>query len=162
MHDLEEKLEALTKRVQALEDELAIHRLVVRYGVAVDIGDARAAAEVFAEDAVYDADVLVMNGRGAVSDMVNGPRHQGMVGRCAHQIGPLVVRVNGDVALAIGYSRVYLREGDTIRIYRVSYNRWELQRRAGQWRIVRRLTRLLGHDEARGVFEQGLIDLPEE
>jgi len=157
--DLAQQVESLSRRVQALEDELAIHRLIVRYGLAVDTGDAERTAAVFTPDGVYDADVRLMAGRGAVADMVRSDRHQHMVGRCAHQIGPAVVRVDGDRAVALGYSRVYLRADDGIGIYRVSLNRWELERRDGAWLIARRLTRLLGHDEAKAIFADGLGDL---
>src|SRR5512140_3135685 len=127
--DLEKRVDELTGRVQRLEDELAIHRLIVRYGLAVDIGDADQTAAVFAEDGIYDADVRLMSGREDVRDMVRSERHQKMVGHCAHQIGPAIVTLNGDAAIAIGYSRVYLRGADGIDIYRVSYNRWQLARR---------------------------------
>lgn len=153
MDDVKQRLADLTRRVQVLEDELAIHRQIVRYGLAVDIGDADGAAAVFTDDTVYDVDVGVMQGRAGVREMILGPRHQAMVGSCAHQIGPAVVEVDGDRAVATGYSRVYLRKGDNIGIYRVSFNRWELERRGGEWLIARRTTRLLGHDEAKQVFQ---------
>jgi len=158
MSDLAEQVRALAQRVQALEDELAIHRVIVRYGLAVDIGDAQHSAAVFAEDGVYDVDVGVMRGRGAVRDMVNGPRHQEMVGHCAHQIGPAVVALDGDRAVATGYSRVYLETRAGTHIYRVSFNRWELAKRDGAWLIARRTTRLLGHDEGRAIFAQAFSD----
>jgi hypothetical protein len=72
-----------------------------------------------------------------------------MVGRCAHQIGPAVVRVDGDRATAIGYSRVPARRR-RIAIYRVSMNRWELDRVGGGW-LMRGGSRILGHDEARNL-----------
>lgn len=153
MATLEEQVAALTRRVQALEDELAIHRLIVRYGLAVDGGDADGSAAVFAEDGVYDVDgPLLMKGREAVRTMVRGPRHQAMLPNCAHQIGPAVVELDGDRAVATGYSRVYQRKGDTFGIYRVSLNRWELARQDDGWQIIRRTTRLLGHAEARTLF----------
>jgi uncharacterized protein (TIGR02246 family) len=156
MADLAATVAALAQRVQALEDELAIHRLIVAYGLAVDTGDAERATAVFTDEAVYDADVRRMEGRADVADMVRGPRHQKMVGHCAHQIGPAVVRIAGDRAVAVGYSRVYLEADGTIGIYRVSANRWELERREGRWLIARRLTRLLGHAEAIAVLADGL------
>ena len=159
MADLSAEIENLTRRVQKLEDELAIHRLIVRYGLAVDTGDAERTASVFAPEGVYDADVRLMNGRADVADMVRSDRHQRMVGHCAHQIGPAVVRVDGDRAVALGYSRVYLQSDQGIGIYRVSMNRWELERRGAEWLIARRLTRLLGHAEATAVFESGLGEL---
>jgi hypothetical protein len=79
-----------------------------------------------------------------------------MLPNTAHQIGPAVVTIAGDHAVATGYSRVYLRKTDTIGIYRVSVNRWELERRDGRWLIARRTTRLLGHDEAAAILETGL------
>ena len=152
MSELATTVAALARRVQALEDELAIHRLIVRYGLAVDTGDAERTASVFTPDGVYDADVRYMNGRAEVADMVRGERHQKMVGHCAHQIGPAVVEIDGDRAVALGYSRVYLEAHGTIGVYRVSLNRWELERRDGTWLIAHRVTRILGHDEAVDLF----------
>jgi ketosteroid isomerase-like protein len=148
MADLERRVKELAARVQRLEDELAIHRLIVAYGIAADRGDADGAAATFAEDGVYDVDMGVMRGRMAVADMLRGARHQAMVGRCAHQIGPAVIEIDGDCALATGYSRVYLASKDGVRVYRVSTNRWKLERRGGGWVVVSRTTRLLGHTES--------------
>ncbi len=156
MKDLQQQLEALAGRVQRLEDELAIHRLIVRYGFAVDIGDAEHTAELFTEDTVYDIDVAVLHGRPDIRKMVQTDPHRSLVGNCAHQIGPAVVEIDGDRAVATGYSRVYLRKGDGIEVFRVSFNRWELERRAGQWQIAHRITRLLGHQEAKKIFAAAL------
>jgi uncharacterized protein (TIGR02246 family) len=156
MPDLERAVVDLARRVQALEDELAIHRLIVRYGLAVDVGDAEAAGGVFTKDGTYDVDVGVMEGRDAVAGMVRGARHQSMVGDCAHQIGPAIVEVAGERAVATGYSRVYLSTRAGTHVYRVSFNRWELVKGGGQWRIARRTTRLLGHAEALALFRTGL------
>ena len=159
MRDLQKRVDELERRLRLVEDELAIHRLIVRYGFAVDIGDADQTAAVFAEDGVYDADVRLMNGREDVREMVRSDRHQRMVGHCAHQIGPAVVKIDGDTAVALGYSRVYLQGEHGIGLYRVSYNHWRLERRHGAWQIVHRLTRLLGHAEAKAVFAAGLADI---
>ena len=159
MSDMEKRLEALEQRLRAVEDELAVHRTIVRYGFAVDIGDADRTAAVFAPDGIYDADVRLMRGRDDVRDMVRSERHQNMVGRCAHQIGPAVVRIDGDRATALGYSRVYLKEDGGIGVYRVSYNHWQLERRRGEWQIVHRRTRLLGHAEAKAIFADHLDEM---
>jgi hypothetical protein len=150
MADLATQVAQLARRVQVLEDELAIHRHLTRYGFAVDRGDADATAALFAEESVSDVDRgwLHMRGRDAVRGMVLGPRHQAMVSNCAHLQGPFVVQVNGDRAVATGYSHVYLRRDDAFTIYRVSFNRWELERCEGGWQIVRRETRLVGHHGA--------------
>src|SRR5262245_66100920 len=57
MPDLERAVAALARRVQALEDELAIHKVIARYGPTVDAGDGAGAAAVFTDDGVYDVDV---------------------------------------------------------------------------------------------------------
>src|SRR5262245_56063305 len=134
MPTLEETVAALARRVERLEDELAIHRLLVRYGFGVDAGDPDRAADVFTEDGVYDVDVGLMEGREAVREMVRGDRHQQMVGHCAHQIGPAVVTLEGPTrAWATGYSRVYLAGPAGTHVYRVSFNRWELVKEDGEW-----------------------------
>ncbi len=149
MPTLEDTVATLARRVTRLEDELAIHRLIVRYGLAVDVGDADGGAAVFTEDGVYDVDVGRMEGRDAVRAMVRGPRHQEMVGHCAHQIGPAVVTFDADDrATAVGYSRVYLETRAGVHVYRVSTNRWELVKHDGAWAIARRTTRALGRTDA--------------
>ncbi len=149
MQDLERTVTALARRVERLEDELAIHRLLVTYGLGVDCGDPDRGASVFTEDGVYDVDVGRMEGREAVRAMIRGPRHQEMVGHCAHQIGPAVITFDApDRASAVGYSRVYLETRAGTHIYRVSTNRWELVKRNGAWLIARRTTRMLGRPDA--------------
>ena len=153
MADLADTVAALARRLARVEDELAIHKLIVRYGLGVDVGDAKAAAGVFTKDGVYDVDVGMMEGRPAVEAMVQSPRHQTMVGHCAHQMGPFVVDVgDDDTAVATGYSRVYLHTPAGTHVYRVSLNRWEMLRRDGTWLITRRTTRVLGHAEAAAIF----------
>jgi uncharacterized protein (TIGR02246 family) len=153
----DDRLDALERRVARLEDELAIHRLIVSYGFAVDTGDADATAALFSEDTVYDVDTtLVMRGRDGVAAMVRGERHQSLLPNCAHTIGPAVVRVDGDHAVATAYSRIYKRAGDAIALWRLSFNRFELERREGRWQIVHRTTRMLGHDEAHALFQRGV------
>ena len=62
MPDLERAVAALARRVQALEDELAIHKVIACYGPAVDAGDGAGATAVFTDDGVYDVDVGRMEG----------------------------------------------------------------------------------------------------
>jgi uncharacterized protein (TIGR02246 family) len=154
---LASRVDGLERRIARLEDELAIHRLIVRYGFAVDTGDAEATAALFTSDTVYDVDTtLVMRGREGVADMVRGPRHQSLLPNCAHTIGPAVVRVDGDRAVATAYSRIYKRDADALELWRLSFNRFELERRDGGWQIARRTTRLLGHDEAHALLARAL------
>ena len=71
MLDLEPAVAALARRVQALEDELAIHKVIARYGPAVDAGDGAGAAAVFTDDGVstssLEASDAPMQGRRVVA-----------------------------------------------------------------------------------------------
>jgi uncharacterized protein (TIGR02246 family) len=154
---LARRVEELTRRVTALEDELAIQRLIVRYGFAVDTGDAERTTELFTEDTVFDVDgKLIMRGRQGVRDMVLGERHQALLPNCAHTIGPAVVALDGERATVTGYTRIYLRSEGNIRLLRLGFNRWELEKRKGAWQIARRVSRQLGEEEAQQVFRAGL------
>jgi ketosteroid isomerase-like protein len=157
LDDVAGRLTALEARVEALEDELAVTRTIVEYGFAVDTGDASATGALYTEDAVFDVDGgFVMQGRADVEAMVLGRGHQRLLPNCAHTIGPAVVRVDGDTAVAVGYSRIYHRQADDFVLFRIGCNRWELQREVDGWRIARRTTRVLGSEEAQAVLAQGL------
>jgi ketosteroid isomerase-like protein len=155
--DLVAKVAALDARVQTLEDELAITRTVVEYGFAVDSGNAAATGALYTEETVYDVDGgFVMRGRDQVENMVNGAGHQALLPNCAHTIGPVVVRPDGDTAVAVGYSRIYHRQGDDFVLFRIGCNRWELERSPSGWLIAQRTTRVLGSEESQAVLASGL------
>jgi ketosteroid isomerase-like protein len=154
--DLLARLSALEDRVGVLEDELAITRTVVEYGFAVDTGDAGATGARFTEDAVFDVDGGVMRGREQVEAMVLGDGHQRLLPNCAHTIGPVVVRPDGDTAEVVGYSRIYVRDDDGFDLFRIGCNHWQMRREADGWRIASRTTRVLGSEEAQAVLHLGL------
>jgi uncharacterized protein (TIGR02246 family) len=153
-----ERLAALEARMQVLEDELAIARTIVAYGFAVDSGDGSATGELFTDDAVFDVDGdFVMRGRAAIEAMVlDDHGHQRLLPDCAHTIGPAVVRVDGDHATAVGYSRIYLRRDGDIGLFRLGCNHWDLHRSSDGWRIARRITRAVGSAEAQAVLAAGV------
>jgi ketosteroid isomerase-like protein len=156
---LHDRLAALEARMQTLEDELAVTRTIVAYGFAVDSGDAPATGALFTEDAVFDVDGgFVMQGRAEVEAMVLDEHgHQRLLPDCAHTIGPAVVRVDGDAATAVGYSRIYLKRDDAFGLFRLGCNRWDLRRTGSGWQISARLTRVLGTAEAQQVLAQGIL-----
>lgn len=152
-----ERIEALERRVRALEDELAVHRVVTAYGPATDSGDGAAAAALWVDDGVYDAEGPGrLEGRAAIEAMLMGEGHQSLVPGCAHTNGPSVVRIDGDTAVAVGYSRVYTTAEGRHRLWRVAANRWELTRTADGWRVQRRVNRRLGSAESVAVLRSGL------
>jgi hypothetical protein len=157
--DVADRLAALEARVRLLEDEVALHRLMTSYGPAVDSGSADEAGALWTADGTYETDggtAGVMQGSAGVAAMVRGKGHQSLLPNCAHQVGPGVVKVEGDRAEATTYSRVYLREGDTYRVWRVAVNEWHFVRTADGWRIERRINRSLGHPESAGLLRHAL------
>jgi ketosteroid isomerase-like protein len=154
----EEQQAALEERVSSLEDQLAIHRLVNSWGPAVDTGDSAAAATLWAEDGVLESDLARVVGPDAVAAMVESDAQQSLIrDGCAHvQAFPLVT-VDGDRAVATGYSRVYRFKDGAHEIWRISANRWEFRRTSEGWRITRRVNHVIdGGPEARELLNRGL------
>lgn len=148
----------LLGRIQRLEDERDIARLIASYGPAVDAGDADAAARLWAEDGVYDIDLMRMESRDEVRAMVDSKAHQKMVAHgCSHFLGPTVVTVDGDTAVAVCESLVLVRDGDGYRVWRATANHFALRRIDGQWRITIRTSRVLdGNPEAHALLIRDL------
>jgi ketosteroid isomerase-like protein len=152
-----ELLISLMKRVEALEDERAVHALLIRYGCAVDSGDADATSQLYAEDCLIDIDARTfMQGREETKMLVQADWHQSAMPNCAHVMGPYVVEVDGDKATATGYATVYLRENSEVGIFRQSFGRWELIKRDGRWQILKRTSRSTGRDDCQAILHQAL------
>ena len=70
--------------------------------------------------------------------------------------GCLMLDVDGDRATALGHSCVFRHAGEGFEAWRVSANRWELERRTEGWRVRRRVNRPLDGSEA----ARALLSLP--
>jgi uncharacterized protein (TIGR02246 family) len=135
-------LDELEKRLQIIEDERAIERLIASYGPLVDAGEADAAAELWAADGSYDVEGWHMRSRDDVAAMVRSDAHQGLIRRgCSHFLGPSVVSVDGDGAVAVCESVLLLRRDDGYIAARAGANHFRLRRIDGRWQIVERTTR---------------------
>lgn len=156
----ETRLAALEKRLDHLEDRLAILDLIASYGPAVDSRSGGAVAALWAGDGVYDFGGAPLEGAAAVGRLVDLDTHKGYVERgCAHVLGLPMVTISGDTAVATGYSRVYLHDGSGWKVERTSANRWELIRTPAGWKVQNRVNRLLdGAAEARALLHAGLVD----
>jgi hypothetical protein len=154
MSNLEARMDALEARTKAAEDELAIIRLVASYGPLVDCGSLELAPALFGDDGIYDLSYGRTKGADEFSQLLRGPDHQGILAQgIAHVMGLPWVRVDGDEAVAINCTQLYLRDvdGDGYTIFRVAQNTWKLSRtHDGGWTIRERLNRLIGDNgEAR-------------
>jgi hypothetical protein len=154
----EDRLAALERRIQRLEDEVAVLRLVNSWGPAVDTGSSEAAAALWHEDGVLESDLSHLQGPGAVFAMVESDGQQALITQgCAHVQSAPIVRIDGDAAEAVTYSQVYLHADDGHAVWRVSANLWQFSRTPGGWRVTRRSNRVIdGSTEAREILVRAL------
>jgi uncharacterized protein (TIGR02246 family) len=158
-------LDELAARLRRLEDDRDIRQLIASYGPAVDAGDADAAARLWASDGVYDVDGWRMEGREAVHAMVSSAAHQNLVAKgCCHFLGPCVVTVTGDEAVAVCESLVLVRDDpdtDGYRVWRATAHHFTLRRIDDRWQIGTRTSRLLnGNPDAHAWLTKGLAASP--
>lgn len=158
-------VDELLARVRRLEDERDIARLIASYGPAVDAGDADATAGLWASDGSYDVDGWRMQSRADVHAMVSSDAHQKLVAEgCCHFLGPCVVTVDGDSAVAVCESVVLVRQASeegsekaSYRVWRCTANHFALQRVDDQWRISARTSRVLdGNRDAHALLTKGV------
>ena len=150
-------LEALAARIQRLEDERAIQAHLVRYGLAADSDEVDTMASLYAEDTHVDIDArLVLDGREASRELVESPLHKALLPNCAHVMGPFIVDVSGDRAIATGYATVFLKEHGETKVWRQSFGRWELKRSDDGWEITQRVSRSTGRQDAATLFRMAL------
>ncbi len=160
MATVEARLAELEAKVRRLEDELAVRRVMDAYGLAADSADAERVADKFTKDGVYEVTGLrTMEGHQALKDMINGRGHQALMPNSAHIFGPAIVKIDGDKAVLVGYTRLYHHQGEDNKLARLSYARVELEREGGRWRIKRRTNRLVGSRETQDLFKEGLAEL---
>jgi uncharacterized protein (TIGR02246 family) len=151
----------LAARLRRLEDEREIARLIASYGPAVDAGDPDATARLWATDGTYDVEGWRMECREDVRAMVSSESHQNLVANgCCHFLGPTVVTVTGDSAVAVCESLVLVRDGGGYRVWRATANHFALQRIDDEWQISARTSRVLdGNPDARALLSRGLVVL---
>jgi hypothetical protein len=154
----DDRLGELERRLARIEDERAIERLIASYGPLVDAGEDQAAAQLWAVDGSYDVQGWPMRSRDDVAAMVRSDAHQGLIRQgCCHFLGPAVVTVDDDRAVAVCESIVVLRRGEGFTVMRASANHFRLQRSDERWQIVARSTRALdGSADARTLLSAGV------
>jgi uncharacterized protein (TIGR02246 family) len=159
--DRQTDFDDLMIRLRRLEDDRDIRQLIASYGPAVDAGDADAAARLWSSDGVYDVDGWRMEGRADIHAMVRSAAHQNLVAKgCCHFLGPCVVTVTGDEAVAVCESLVLIRDGSNngaYRVWRATAHHFVLRRNDEQWEITTRTSRVLdGNPDARVLLTKGL------
>ena len=100
--------------------------------------------------------------RAGVHEMVSSSSHQDLVASgCCHFLGPSVVTVAGDTAIAVCESLVLLRDEAGYRVWRATANHFELGRIDGVRLIISRTSRVLdGQPYAHALLSAGLAGAP--
>lgn len=154
----DDRVTKLERKLQRIEDERAIERLIASYGPLVDAGEADATAEMWSQDGRYDVEEWPMSSRADVAAMVRSDLHQGLIGRgSAHFLGPAVVTVGGDDAVAVCESLLVIFYNNRHVVARAGANHLRLKRIDHRWQITSRTTRTLdGGPEARALLADGI------
>ncbi len=149
---------ALLQRLQVLEDREAIRELIARYGPLADGGNAAGVAALWTENGRYEISGFgSATGHREIAALISGKTHQQLMSDgCAHILGPVSMKIDGDEAVAVGHSLVLRWAGDRFEVARVAANRWELVRTAQGWRVDLRKNALLTGEEA----ARALLSLP--
>ena len=145
----EQRLAELEARLARIEDERAIERIIAVYGPLVDAGEADATAALWAVDGSYEVEGWSMAGRAEVAAMVRSDAHQGLIaGGAMHFLGPAVVTVTGDEAVAVCESSLVVRHEKRYLVARAGVHHFQLRRIDGRWQITKRVSRTLDGDPA--------------
>lgn len=157
--DTNRRLDDLERRLRRVEDEREIERMIARYGPLVDAGEADGVGELWSEDGTYDVEGWSMRGRAEVAAMVRSPEHQGLIGGgCCHFLGPAVVTVDGDAAVAVCESALLVHREGRFVVGRAGANLFRLRRIDGRWQITSRNTSALdGKSTARQLLSDGAM-----
>ncbi len=148
MSDLEQRLARIEGRLRRAEDQLEILRLLNSYGPAVDSGSGAAAAAQWVSGGAYEFGDASGTQRATAPDglvaLYEGSFHQELVrAGSAHLTATPTIVVDGDRAVAVGYSFVIVHRDDHWSVERAAINHWTLIREAQGWRVEERVNRAL-------------------
>jgi ketosteroid isomerase-like protein len=155
-HEDHDDLEA---RVRRLEDQLALFQLIASWGPAADTADGTAAAALWTDDAVLQAEATIrVEGPAGVFEMIDSAGQRELVDKgCAHVQGLPLMSIDGDRATATNYGRVYVHGDDGYDVWRVSVNRWEFRRTPDGWRAAARTVHTVdGGPEAQALLSRAI------
>lgn len=165
-------LARLMGRITALEDRLEILDILAGLAHSSDVGHQDYQNRAYHDDCIMDrnnADELIV-GKAAIVDIIGGDQHrQAMAAGMVHFAGLPHIRVSGARAIATGYLQIVVPltspEGAELDgygasgglgIWRLTANRWELEKGETGWKVTRRIIRSAADGKFQKVIEQGL------
>ena len=159
-------LASIDARLRTLEDESAIRDVISAYCYHADSGHDEDLITLFADEGVlsskvagaYKAAVGTSEIRAQVADPL-GHHRPDLYRHGMHLLGQnLVIRVDGDTAIASSYSLLLLKRKDALEVYSASSNKWVLRRARTGWKILERSRRPLADED----FDEVLVALEGE
>lgn len=139
-----DRLDRLERRVRELEDEATIARLIAGYGPLADSSQGDAVRDMWVEEGgTYELQGYHFTSADMAAT-VTSDLHRRFVSRgSAHTLGPARIWLDGDTAVALNYSVVFVHDAGRWVAERVASNRWDLTRTIDGWKVRRRVNRLL-------------------
>ncbi len=134
----------LEQRLQRVEDELAIRKVITAYSNTQDAHDYDGYVALFAKDGEWTSGGNVFKGREAIKNMLVGlygaPPPGYVNGESFHISFNADVTVNGDKAVAVSRHVLFMRgpKGEPVPMLSGCYDD-EFVRENGAWKILRRL-----------------------
>lgn len=135
---------ALEQRLQRVEDELAIHRIIVEYAVRLDARDLDAYLDLFAAEGVWQVGNTVRRGREEIRQMLVGIYGNPAIEPYGYEgfrtVSNVQIDVQGDRAAARSRHLTLVRgdRGNPSPILSGLYED-EFVRENGEWKILRRV-----------------------
>jgi hypothetical protein len=151
--DLVARVAQLEARLRVVEDLAEINRVIASYGPAADSCDGEAVRDLWADGGTYELQGWTFT-HATMDQTVASDLHRRYVAAgSAHVMSAPRIDLDGDRAVAINHSRVFVHEGDRWIVDRAAANRWDLERTPRGWKMRRRVNRLLdGGAEARALL----------
>jgi len=142
--DIRAQVQVLAQRLQQVEDELAIHRIIVEYAVRLDARDLEGYLDLFAENGTWQVGTMVREGRPAIREMLTGLYGQPGIEPFGYAnfrtVANVQIDVSGDRATARSRHLTLERgpRGNPTPVLTGLYED-EFIRQGGQWKILRRI-----------------------
>ena len=141
---LADRLGRVERRLRELEDEAAIARLIASYGPLADSSQGDAVRDMWVEkEGTYELQGYLFTSADMAGTVTSDLHRRFVSSGSAHTLGPARIQLDGDTAVAVNYSVVFVHDDGRWIAERVAANRWDLTRTAEGWRVRRRVNRLL-------------------
>ena len=157
---VEQRLEALERRVRAAEDQLEILRILNSYGPLMDSRQGEAVAHLWVEGGSIDlGGVGRAEAYDGIAKLFSSEAHHKLTGTgSAHLTLSPRITLHGDTAEAVAYSLVVMKEGERWILHRATANYWTFVRTPQGWRVQERSNRVLnGSEESHDILRKALV-----